>query len=247
MQIIPAIDVKAGRCVRLLQGRKEDETVFSDDPAATARRWVSEGAELLHVIDLDGAFEKRPCNLDSIRTIVAAVPIPVQVGGGIRQAATIEKYFDIGVGRVILGTEAIRNPRLVEDACRAFPGRIVVGIDSRGGKVAIEGWVETTAVTAVELARRFEDCGVAAINFTDIQRDGMQSGPNLEETRRLAEVVSIPVVASGGVSGLEDIRNLLALEPFGVTGVITGKALYTGSLNLREAILLARETTDKNS
>lgn len=245
MLIIPAIDIKAGKCVRLLQGRKEDETVFSHDPVATARRWGAEGAELLHVIDLDGAFEKRPCNLDSIRKIVDAVPIRVQVGGGIRDADTIRKYLDLGVARVILGTEAIRNPQLVEKACKAFPGRIVVGIDARKGKVAIEGWLETTEVTAIDLARRFEDCGVAVINFTDIQRDGMQSGPNLDETRKLAESVSIPVVASGGVAGIEDIRKLLTLEPFGVTGVITGKALYTGSLDLRQAISLAGQQEEK--
>lgn len=250
MLIIPAIDLKAGKCVRLLQGRKEDETVYSSDPVAVARRWASEGAELLHVVDLDGAFEKRPRNLDSIRNIVAAVSIPVQVGGGIRDAETIETYLNLGVERVIVGTEAIRNPGLVEAAGKAFPQRIVVGIDARNGKVAIEGWVETTAVSAVELARRFEGCGVAAINFTDIQRDGMQRGPNLAETRKLAESVSIPVVASGGVSGIEDIRNLLTLAPCGVIGVITGKALYTGSLDLKQAVSLAKsqaETAGRNA
>lgn len=247
MLIIPAIDLKAGKCVRLLQGRKEDETVFSSDPAAVARRWASEGAELLHVVDLDGAFEKRPRNTDSVQKIVAAVPIPVQVGGGIRDAETIERYLDLGVSRVILGTEAIRNPQLVEAACRDFPGRIVVGIDARNGMVAIEGWVETTGTSAVALARRFEDCGVAAINFTDIQRDGMQSGPNLLETRKLAESISIPVVASGGVAGIEDIRNLLALEPFGVTGIITGKALYTGDLDLAQAIALTKTAARKKT
>lgn len=247
MLIIPAIDLKAGKCVRLLQGRKEDETVFSNDPAAVARRWASEGAELLHVVDLDGAFEKKPCNMDSVQKIVAAVPIPVQVGGGIRDAETIERYLDLGVSRVILGTEAIRNPQLVDAACREFPGKIVVGIDARNGMVAIEGWVETTGTSAVALAQRFEDCGVAAINFTDIQRDGMQSGPNLVETRKLAESISIPVVASGGVAGIEDIRNLLALEPFGVTGVITGKALYTGGLDLAQAIALTKSVSLKKT
>jgi phosphoribosylformimino-5-aminoimidazole carboxamide ribotide isomerase len=247
MLIIPAIDLKAGKCVRLLQGRKEDETVFSSDPASVARRWASQGAELLHVVDLDGAFEKRPRNMDSVQKIVAAVPIPVQVGGGIRDAETIARYLDIGVSRVILGTEAIRNPQLVETACRDFPGRIVVGIDARNGMVAIEGWVETTGTSAVALARRFEDCGVAAINFTDIQRDGMQSGPNLVETRKLAESILIPVVASGGVAGIEDIRNLLALESFGVTGIITGKALYTGGLDLAQAIALTKAIARKKT
>lgn len=242
MIIIPAIDLKDGKCVRLYQGRKTDETVYSDDPASVAARWASAGAELIHVIDLDGAFEKTPRNLAFIRAIVETVDVPVQLGGGIRDLGTIRMYVQMGVAKIIIGTEAIRNPELVRSACGEFPGRIVVGIDARDGYVAIEGWTETTRVKAVELARQFEDSGVAAINFTDIQRDGTQFGPNIEQTGRLARAVSIPVVASGGVSTMEDIRNLLPLEVDGVTGVISGKALYSGSLDLESAISFLKES-----
>ena len=241
MIIIPAVDIKDGRCVRLLQGEMDRETVFSDNPTAMAQRWQALGAELIHLVDLNGAVEKKPRNMDTIKTILAGVHIPVQLGGGIRDMATIENYIDMGVSRIVLGTEAIRNPEFVALAARTYPDRIVVGIDARDGYVAIEGWTETTATTAVELARRFENLGIAAINFTDIHRDGMQSGPNLDATRQLAEAVSIPVVASGGVSTIDDIRDLLPLEPAGVQGVITGKALYSGSLDLKEAIALARK------
>jgi phosphoribosylformimino-5-aminoimidazole carboxamide ribotide isomerase len=236
MIIIPAVDIKDSRCVRLLQGRKDAETVFSDDPAAIAAKWAGDGAQLIHVIDLDGAFEKAPRNHPTIKKILGVVEVPIQVGGGIRDEKTINMYLDAGVDRVILGTEAIRNPKLVAWACKTFPGRIVVGIDARNGLVAIEGWTQTTRTKAVDLAKQFEDSGVAAINFTDIHRDGMQTGPNIAETRRLAESVSIPVVASGGVSSMEDIKNLLPLKAVGVEGIITGKALYTGTLNLKEAI-----------
>ncbi|MFC1828019.1 1-(5-phosphoribosyl)-5-[(5-phosphoribosylamino)methylideneamino]imidazole-4-carboxamide isomerase [Thermodesulfobacteriota bacterium] len=241
MIIIPAVDIKNGRCVRLLQGRMDSETVFSNDPAAMARRWQDEGAEIIHVVDLDGAVGRRPQNMDAIRKIIKTVNIPVQIGGGIRTKETIRMYMDIGAGKVIIGTEAIRNPALVEAACREFPDQIVVGIDARKGKVAIEGWTETTAVDASDLAKTFENSGVAAINFTDIHRDGMQTGPNLEETRRLAESVSIPVVASGGVSTIDDVINLIPLKKVGVTGVITGKALYEGTLKLKEAIEIAKQ------
>ncbi len=239
MIVIPAVDIKGGKCVRLLQGRKDAETVFSDDPAAMAARWEAAGAALIHVIDLDGAFEKEPRNVAAIERIVASVQAGIQVGGGIRSEETIEMYLEMGVSRVIIGTEAIRRPAMVERACRRFPGRIVVGIDARDGMVAVEGWTLTTRVEAVDLGRRFEDCGVAAINFTDIHRDGMQTGPNIEATRRMAEALSIPIVASGGVSTLADIRNLLPLEPLGVAGVITGRAIYSGTLDLHEAIRLA--------
>jgi phosphoribosylformimino-5-aminoimidazole carboxamide ribotide isomerase len=240
MLVIPAIDIRNGNCVRLSQGRKEAETVFSDDPAAMAERWEKEGAELLHVVDLDGAFEKAPRNLEAIRKILGAVGIDVQVGGGIRNMQTLDMVFSLGVTRVVIGTEAIRNPRFVSEACSAYPGRIVVGIDARDGKVAIEGWTETTTLSAADLAKRFEDSGVAAVNFTDIRRDGMQTGPNLEETRKLAEAIRIPVVASGGVATLRDVLDLIGLEPFGVSGIITGKALYSGSLKLSEAIAATR-------
>ena len=240
MIIIPAVDIKNGRCVRLLQGRMDSETVFSDDPAAMAERWADDGAEIIHVVDLDGAVEKVPKNLGAIKKIVEGVTAHIQVGGGIRNEETIKMYLDLGVKRVIIGTEALKNPKLVHQACRMYPEQIVVGIDARNGWVAVEGWTETTRVKAVDLARRFEDCGVAAINFTDIHRDGMQTGPNIEETRRLAEAVDIPVVASGGVSTIEDIINLLPLKPAGVFGVITGRALYSGTLSLKAAIEVVR-------
>ena len=240
MLIIPAVDIKNGKCVRLLQGRMEDETVFSDDPAGMARKWARAGAELIHVIDLDGAFEKSPKNIDAIKNIIKTVDTPIQLGGGIRNEQTIRKFLEMGVNRVIIGTEAIKNPAFVEQMARTFPGRIVVGIDARNGFVAIEGWTETTQIKAIELAKKFQNCGVAAINFTDIHRDGMQTGPNIEETRRLAEAINIPVVASGGVSTIKDIQNLLPLESCGVTGVITGKALYSGTLDFAQAVSMAQ-------
>lgn len=245
MLIIPAVDIKNGKCVRLFQGRLDSETVFSDDPAAMAKRWESEGAEIIHVIDLDGAVGKSPKNLNSIERIIESVEAYIQVGGGIRTAKTVEMYLDLGVKRVIIGTEAIKNPEFVKDACKAFPDQIVVGIDARDGLVAIEGWTETTRIKAVDLARRFEDCGVAAINFTDIHRDGMETGPNIEATRHIAEAVSIPVVASGGVSTIEDIKKLMPLEAVGVVGVITGRALYSGSLSLKAAIEVSTNPLDK--
>lgn len=236
MIVIPAIDIKSGKCVRLLQGRKEDVTVFSEDPTAMAKRWVAEGAEVIHVVDLDGAFEKTPRNLETIRKIIDSVDADVQVGGGIRDENSIQTYLNAGAKRVIIGTEAIRDPSWVKKICRKYPQKVIIGIDARDGLVAVEGWTETTRITAVELARRFENSAVAAINFTDIHRDGMQTGPNIEATRRLAEAVSIPVVASGGVSTIEDIRNLLPLGDVGVIGVISGRALYAGTLDLKAAI-----------
>ena len=239
MLIIPAVDIKEGRCVRLLQGREDSETVFSDDPSAMAERWESEGAEFLHVVDLDGAFRKGPQNMEAVRRILERVQIPVQLGGGIRSMETISTFLELGVNRVILGTEAIRNPSLVEQACQAFPDQIIVGIDSRKGMVAIEGWTETTDQEAVEMAKGLEGLGLAGIVFTDIHKDGMKSGPNIEETERMAEAVSIPIIASGGVSDINDIRALARLEPLGVVGVITGRALYDGRLNLKEALAVA--------
>ncbi len=240
MLIIPAVDIKNGKCVRLVQGRMEDETVFSNDPVAMAQKWAMAGAELIHVIDLNGAFEKSPQNIDAIKNIIKTVHTPIQLGGGIRTERTIRMFLDMGVDRVIIGTEAINNPQLVEKAARDFPSQIIVGIDARNGRVAIEGWTETTHTEAVDLAKRFQDCGVAAINFTDIYRDGMQTGPNLEETQRLAEAISIPVIASGGVATIKDIQNLLPLEASGVIGVITGKALYSGTLDFNEALSVAQ-------
>lgn len=240
MLIIPAVDIKNGQCVRLIQGRKEDETVFSNDPSAMALKWAQAGAELIHVIDLDGAFEKSPQNYDAIQSILKTIDIPIQLGGGIRDEQTAQKFLNMGVQKVIVGTEAIKNPAWVERIADQYPGRVVVGIDARNGLAAIEGWTETTQTKTVDLAKRFEDCGIAAINFTDIHRDGMQTGPNIEETRTLAEAVDIPVVASGGVATIKDIQNLLPLEICGVIGVITGKALYSGTLDFKEALSVAK-------
>lgn len=240
MIVIPAIDLKEGRCVRLLQGRMEQETVFSDDPAAMAVKWAELGAELIHVVDLDGAIRKRPCNLPAIRSILSAVEVPIQVGGGIRDRETIREYLEMGVNRVVLGTEAIRNPALVREMAETYPQRIVLAIDARDGWVAVEGWTETTRTRAVDLARGFDGVPVAAINFTDIHRDGMQTGPNIEQTRQLAEAIDIPVVASGGVSTIADIERLLTIESHGVTGVITGRAIYAGTLDFGEAVALTR-------
>jgi len=244
MIIIPAVDIKNGKCVRLIQGRMEDETVFSNDPAAMAQKWANAGAELIHVVDLDGAFEKSPQNLDAVKSIIKTVDTPIQLGGGIRNERTAKILLDMGVQRVIIGTEAIKNPEWVMQTARHFPDQVVVGIDARNGRVAIEGWTQTTDTRAIDLAKRFEDCGVAAINFTDIYRDGMQTGPNITETGRLAEAISIPVVASGGVSTIEDIKNLLPLETVGVSGVITGKALYSGTLDFEQALALVQSYTN---
>uniref|UniRef100_A0A831UA41 1-(5-phosphoribosyl)-5-[(5-phosphoribosylamino)methylideneamino] imidazole-4-carboxamide isomerase n=1 Tax=Geobacter metallireducens TaxID=28232 RepID=A0A831UA41_GEOME len=240
MIVIPAIDLKEGKCVRLEQGLMEKDTVFCDNPADQAREWERQGAELLHIVDLDGAFAGEPRNRASIEAIVKAIAIPTQLGGGIRDIPTIEAYLSLGIGRVILGTAAQRHPELVEEACRLFPGRIVVGIDAKNGMVAVQGWAEVTGVTAVELAKRFEGYGVAAIIYTDIARDGMMQGPNIEATRALAEAISIPVIASGGVSSLQDIENLMAIEASGIAGAITGKAVYTGAINLAEAVALTK-------
>jgi phosphoribosylformimino-5-aminoimidazole carboxamide ribotide isomerase len=241
--VIPAIDLKEGKCVRLEQGLMDRETVFCDNPAEQAREWAGQGAELLHIVDLDGAFAGVPKNKEAISAIVNSISIPTQLGGGIRDMATIEAYLTLGVGRVILGTAAQRNPELVMEACRLFPGRIVVGIDARNGMVAVKGWAEVTDVRASDLARRFEGYGVTAIIYTDISRDGMMGGPNIAATKALAEAVSIPVIASGGVSSLSDVENLMHIESFGVTGVITGRAIYDGALRLAEAIALTKKQT----
>jgi phosphoribosylformimino-5-aminoimidazole carboxamide ribotide isomerase len=239
--VIPAIDLKEGKCVRLEQGLMDRDTVFCDNPAEQAREWAGQGAELLHLVDLDGAFAGVPKNKEAITAIVNSISIPTQLGGGIRDMPTIEAYLALGVGRVILGTASQRNPELVMEACRLFPGRIVVGIDAKNGMVAVKGWAEVTDARAVDLARRFEGYGVAAIIYTDISRDGMMAGPNIEATKALAKAVSIPVIASGGVSALKDIENLIAIESFGVSGVITGRAIYTGALGLAEAIELTKK------
>ena len=240
MIIIPAVDIKEGKCVRLLQGRMEASTQYSDDPVKLAQKWAAQGAVLIHVVDLDGAFAREVKNLDTIQNILSGINVPIQVGGGIRDLKTIEMYIDVGVSKVIIGSVALYSPKLVKDACRMFPGKIVVGIDARNGMVAVEGWSRTSETRAIDLAKEFESCGVAAINFTDIHRDGMQTGPNIEETAALACAVSIPIVASGGVATLQDIKNLLEIESKGVTGVITGRALYEGTLDLKEAIRISK-------
>jgi phosphoribosylformimino-5-aminoimidazole carboxamide ribotide isomerase len=240
MIVIPAIDLKDGKCVRLEQGLMDKDTVFNDNPGAQARAWQDQGAELLHIVDLDGAFAGEPKNRSAIEAIVNSITIPSQLGGGIRDIATIEAYLSLGLSRVIIGTAAQRNPELVREACEKFPGKIIVGIDAKNGMVAVQGWAEVTDITAVDLAKKFEGFGVSAIIYTDISRDGMLQGPNLEATKALAEAVSIPVIASGGVSSLNDIENLMAIESSGVTGVITGKAVYTGAIKLEDAVELTR-------
>jgi len=241
MIIIPAIDIKEGKCVRLQQGRMEDTTQYSDDPSDMAKKWESQGARLIHVIDLDGAFAKQVKNLKPIKDILSGISVPIQVGGGIRDLSTIEMYIECGVSKVIIGSEALYNPKLVKDACKKYPGQIVVGIDARNGMVAVEGWSKTSETKAVDLAKEFESCGVAAINFTDIHRDGMQTGPNIEETAALAKAVSIPIIASGGVSTIEDIQNLLKVKGKRIAGVITGRAIYEGTLDLKEAIRVSSQ------
>ena len=236
MLVIPAIDLKAGRCVRLLQGREEAVTVYSDDPVSTARRWESCGARLLHVVDLDGAFTGDQKNLDAIRKIRDAVTMEVEVGGGIRDMKKTEELLAIGINRIILGTVAVEKPDLVSAACRRFPGRILVGIDARDGKVAVKGWVEITSVSAKTLAKEAEKNGAAGIIYTDISTDGMMTGPNIAATEEMVKAVGIPVIASGGVSSLQDIGNLMGIG--GLWGAITGKAIYSGAIDLREAIKL---------
>jgi phosphoribosylformimino-5-aminoimidazole carboxamide ribotide isomerase len=242
MMIIPAIDLKQGRCVRLVQGRMQEETVYSDDPAAMARRWADSGAQMLHVVDLDAAVQGNLCNRASIVGIIRAAAIPVQVGGGIRDMPAVSANLESGAQRVIIGTAAVQNPAFVREACRKYPGRIAVGIDARQGRVAIQGWTRTTETQAVDLARQLEDAGVESLIFTDIQRDGMQTGPNIDETRKLAESVRIPVIASGGVGTLAHIQTLMRLEAVGVVGVIIGKAIYTGAIRFEEALALTRQT-----
>jgi phosphoribosylformimino-5-aminoimidazole carboxamide ribotide isomerase len=238
--ILPAIDLKDGRCVRLEQGLMDRDTVYNDDPGAQAKIWQEQGGELLHIVDLDGAFAGVPKNKAAIQAIVNAIDIPSELGGGVRDLATIEAYLELGIDRVILGTVAKENPALVAEACKRFPGHIVVGIDARDGLVAVRGWADVTEKRATEMAREMEGFGVEAIIYTDIARDGMMQGPNIEATRALAESITIPVIASGGLSSLDDIRRLMAIESFGVTGVITGKAIYSGAIDLREAVKLTK-------
>lgn len=245
MLIIPAIDLKDGHCVRLKQGLMEESTVFSEDPGAMARHWVDAGAKRLHLVDLNGAFAGKPVNEPAIKAIVAAVgdDIPIQLGGGIRDLETIERYLDDGVQSVILGTAAVKNPGFLHEACDAFPGQIIVGLDAKDGKVAVEGWSKLTGHDVIDIAQKYEDYGVSAIIYTDIGRDGMLTGVNIESTVALAQALTIPVIASGGITNLDDVKNLCAVEDEGVMGAITGRAIYEGTLDFAAAQKLADELT----
>ncbi len=237
MLIIPAIDLKDGQCVRLKQGDMQDATVYSENPAEMARHWLGQGARRLHVVDLNGAVAGKPRNEGAIRAIVEAVgdSLPVQLGGGIRDLDTIERYLDLGVAYVIIGTAAVKNPGFLQDACTAFSGHIIVGLDAKDGKVAVDGWSKMTRHDVIDLARKFQDYGVEAVIYTDIGRDGMLSGVNVDATVKLAQQLSVPVIASGGLTGLPDIEALCKVESEGVTGVITGRAIYEGTIDFKKA------------
>lgn len=242
MIVIPAIDLKDGKCVRLSQGRMDLETVYSENPVEMARYWVSRGAERLHVVDLNGAVTGKPQHFALIKEIVDSVPVPVEVGGGIRDLKTIEAYFRAGVEWVILGTAALHNRILIEEACKCYPKKIILGIDAKNGKVAIEGWKKIVSIEAIDLAKQYEALPLYAIIFTDIERDGMEKGLNFTATQQFARSVFVPVIASGGISKLNEIEQLLSLEPDGLIGVIIGRALYTGQIDLTEAIGLTKRT-----
>lgn len=242
MLLIPAIDLKDGKCVRLRQGRMDEETVFSDDPVAMARRWVEAGARRLHIVDLNGAFEGKPVNAGVVNEIAAAHPgLPIQIGGGIRDEDTVQTYLDAGVEYVIIGTKAVSAPHFVNDLCLEFPGHIIVGLDAKDGKVAIDGWSKLSKHDVIDLAQHFEQDGVEAIVYTDIGRDGMMTGVNVESTLKLAQAITIPVIASGGITNLDDIRALCAVAEEGIMGAITGRAIYEGTLDFAEAQHLADE------
>ncbi len=242
MIVIPAIDLKDGRCVRLSQGRMDLETVYSENPIEMAKYWVAKGAERLHVIDLNGAVSGKPCHFDLIKEMVSSVPIPLEVGGGIRDIETINSYLQIGVEWVIIGTAALHKRLLIEEACRRYPKKIILGIDAKNGKVAVEGWKKIASIEAIDLAKQYEGMPLDAIIFTDIERDGMEKGLNFKATQHFARSISIPVIASGGVSRVEEIEQLLLLESDGVIGVIIGRALYTGLIDLTEATRLAKHS-----
>jgi phosphoribosylformimino-5-aminoimidazole carboxamide ribotide isomerase len=241
MLIIPAIDLKDGHCVRLEQGRMESATVFSTEPGKAARQWADLGASRIHVVDLNGAVAGKPRNEAAVKEIIAAIDsdIPVQLGGGIRDLDTIERYLDDGVSYIIIGTAAVKNPGFLHEACDAFPGHIIVGLDAKDGKVATDGWSKLTGHDVVDLAKRFQDYGVEAVIYTDIGRDGMMTGVNIEATVRLAQALVVPVIASGGLNSIEDVRRLCAVEGEGITGCIAGRAIYAGSLDFAEALRVA--------
>ncbi len=238
LKIIPAVDIKNGKCVRLIQGKADQETIYSNDPVAMACHWDEEGAKLIHVVDLDGAFDGIPKNAELIKNIIYNSSVDIQIGGGIRTLEAIDTYVNAGAYRVILGTIAQSDPQFVEQACKRFPGKITVGIDARDGFVAVKGWTEVSDQKATDLAKQMEPLGVNGFIFTDISRDGMLQGPNLESIREFSEATQLPVIASGGVGSLDDISSLMALEPLGVSGVITGKALYDKSIDIRDALKL---------
>ena len=236
MELIPAIDLKDGHCVRLKQGRMDDDTVFSEDPVAVADHWVKQGARRLHLVDLNGAFAGEPVNGEIVNAIARAHPgLPIQIGGGIRSAETIQAYLDAGVQWVIIGTKAVKEPQFVRDMCKRFPGHVIVGLDAKDGKVATDGWAEVTDIDVVDLARQFEHDGVVAIVYTDISRDGMMQGVNVDATVAMAQASSLPVIASGGVTNMDDIRALQKVAEAGILGAITGRAIYEGELDLAEA------------
>ncbi len=242
MLLIPAIDIKGGRCVRLRQGDMSDETLFDDDPKEAAGRWVAQGAERLHLVDLDGAIAGQPVNARIIRAIVDEFPdVPLQVGGGIRDSERVETYLDAGVQYVIVGTRAVNEPHFVSDLCAEFPGHVIVGLDAKDGRVATDGWSKLSRHDVIDIAKHFEDDGVSAIIYTDINRDGMLSGVNVEATAALAEAIRIPVVASGGIRDLDDIRALVAVQDSGISAAITGRAIYEGTLDFQEGQSIARK------
>ncbi|MBF0552580.1 MAG: 1-(5-phosphoribosyl)-5-[(5-phosphoribosylamino)methylideneamino]imidazole-4-carboxamide isomerase [Deltaproteobacteria bacterium] len=238
MLVIPAVDLKGGRCVRLRQGRMDEETVFSDNPVDMALKWQSYGAGLIHVVDLDGAVNSRPQNLEVIKKMVTELDVPIELGGGIRDLDTVSMYLDLGVGRVILGTAAIKSPDLVEKSSSLYPGQVIVGIDAKSNKVSVGGWTEETHLDPIKIALDLDWLPLAAFIYTDIGRDGMETGPNIARIKAMVEAVTRPVIAAGGVSNINDIRALLPLAAQGLEGVITGRAIYTGSLDLKEALAL---------
>ncbi len=249
MLLIPAIDLKDGHCVRLKQGAMENATVFSEDPAAMARHWIDQGARQLHLVDLNGAFAGKPKNEAAIKAVLNEVgdEVPVQLGGGIRDLDTIERCLDDGISYVIIGTAAVKNPGFLHDACSAFPGHIIVGLDARDGKVAVDGWSKLTGHDVIDLARKFENYGVESVIYTDIGRDGMLSGVNIEACVKLAQALHIPVIASGGIGSMKDIRALCAVQDEGITGAITGRAIYEGLLDFQKAQIEADKRTTQTS
>ena len=245
MLIIPAIDLKEGKCVRLRQGRMEDNTVYSDDPVTMAKKWIDAGAKRLHLVDLDGAFSGKPENGNIIEKIAQAIPdVPIQIGGGIRNTTTVKSYIDAGVSYAIIGTKAVETPEFIAELCQAHPGHIIVGLDAKNGKVATDGWANVSAHSLIDMAKQFETDGIEAIIYTDINRDGMQTGVNIESTVKLAESINIPVIASGGITNLDDIRELCQVASSGIMGAITGRAIYEGSLDFSAGQQLADSLTN---